>query len=116
MPQKINVERLEIYATDLECRLIFKSQSEKKIPEMETDPTIERQMHYFKMQYDVHKIESQYIGLKNIFFNFCYYSCKMPTKGINICVIDHSDKQTILNSCNLMFHTFSRKGANYYRP
>lgn len=69
MPQKINVERLEIYATDLECRLIFKSQSEKKIPEMEIDPIIERQMHYFKMQYDVHKIESHYnIGLKNIFF------------------------------------------------
>lgn len=69
MPQKINVERLEIYATDLECRLISKSQSEKKIPEMEIDPIIERQMHYFKMQYDVRKIESHYnIGLKNIFF------------------------------------------------
>lgn len=39
---------LEIYATDLECRLIFKSQSEKQISEMEIDPTIERQIHYFK--------------------------------------------------------------------
>lgn len=77
---------------------------------------IERQIHYFKTQCDVHITEKERNGgfeEKCAALKLLDCSCKMPTKGIAICLLLNilANTWNIFYSCNLTFHTFSRKGV-----
>lgn len=79
---------LEIYSRDSERRLT--SHRVRKNAKMGIVSAIERQIYYFKTQFDVHITEEE---CNDGFEENCSslklldYSCKMPTKGIAICML-----------------------------
>lgn len=78
---------LGIYSRDSERRLT--SHRVRKNAKMGIVSATERQIYYFKTQFDVRITEKERNGgfEENCSLKLLDYSCKMPTKGIAICML-----------------------------